>query len=123
MKFQDVFPSSPRGNGYAARVPLTAAAMTTAEACRSMKPGSLHLNGAPQSNALYEIAQELALARRFGEKADGIKFGDRGFPFQIEAYTFPNGHSGPLRDGQNRLAVVMPLGGLLSKPISQSRSP
>jgi hypothetical protein len=112
MKFQDVSPSS-SGNG------CTAPVRSAAESRRSMKAVSLPPNRTSQTNPLRQIAQRFALARQCLDERGSDELFDREFPFQIEACTFSNGHSGTLRDGQNRLALVMPLSGLLRLDIGK----
>ena len=110
MKFQNVSPNSFR-NGHTAPIASTATAATAAKACTSTKAGSLLPNGSCQANPLRQIAQKFAFARQCLDQRGSDELFDREFPFQMEASTFSNGHSGSLR--QNRLALVMPLSGLL----------
>jgi AraC-like DNA-binding protein len=84
-----------------------------------MKAVSLPPNRTSQTNALRQIAQTFALAKQCLDERGSDELFDREFPFQIEACTFSNGHSGTLRDGQNRLALVMPLSGLLRLDIGK----
>ena len=112
MKFQNVSPSSSR-HGQTAPIRSAATAATAAKPYTSKKAGSLLPNGFCQANPLRQIAQEFAFARQSLDERGTNELFDREFPFQIEASTFSNGHSGSLRGGKNRLALVMPLSGLL----------
>jgi AraC-like DNA-binding protein len=112
MNFQDVSPSS-FGNGHTA--PLGApvrGAMTTASPA-AIKADSLRLNRTSEPNPLLEIAQALTFARKGADACGSDEHLDREFPFQIQAYTFSGGDSRSLQDGQNRVALIMPLRGLL----------
>jgi AraC-like DNA-binding protein len=118
MKFQNVSPGSFE-NGHTARSRCSATTATSAEAHGSMKVGSLQLNGTSQSNPLREIAQELTLDRRWAEECRPGELFDGEFPFQIKVYAFSSGHSCSLEDGQNRLALIVPLSGLLRVDIAK----
>ena len=118
MKFQNVSPSSFR-NGHTAPIRSSATAAAAAKPCASTKAGSLPPNGFCQANPLRQIAQQFAFARQCLDERGSDELFDREFPFQIEASTFSNGHNGSLRDGQNRLALVMPLNGLLRLDIGK----
>ena len=117
MKFEDASPH------FFRNVPSTpdrsATTMeATVETPRALKTGSLYLNGASGPDALREIAQALTMAGQCAEIPRLQKPLDGEFPFQIEAYPFSSADSRSLEDGQNRLALLVPLNGWLRADIA-----
>jgi AraC-like DNA-binding protein len=81
-----------------------------------MKASYLHMKKTNETNALCEIAGRLPIKQLRMPCAQRRPFDellDREFPFQIKAYLFANGYSWSPQNGQDGLALIVPLDGLL----------
>jgi hypothetical protein len=70
----------------------------------------------PQTNALCKIAGRLPIKRLRMPCAEKRRFDelfDSEFPFAIKSYLFANGYSWSPQNGQDGLALIVPLDGLL----------
>ena len=118
MKFQNVS-SSTFTNGHHIDVVSAARVATAAKACRAAKAGPLSANRITETDPLREITQELIFARPHAEEPQAEQPFNREFPFQIQNSLFSTGAKRPLKDGQNCLALFIPLSGSLRVDIGR----
>jgi AraC-like DNA-binding protein len=118
MKFQNVSPST-FTNGDHVDVPSAARVATATKPCRAAKASPLPPNKISQTNPLHAIAQELALARPSAEEPRADRLFRREFPFEIKTYVVSSGANRTLKDGQNCLALFIPLSGSLRVEIGR----
>jgi AraC-like DNA-binding protein len=110
--FKD-FPPSSFGNGHTHPVRSTSTTATTTEAPRAIRTGSLHLNSRGERNPLRAIAQAIEFRRKCAEGRGPHESFECEFPFEIKADTLSAGDSRSLQNGQNRLALLVAVKGLL----------